>query len=712
MGSALTGGLGYIRRPGANSNAHNFRTDHFSDQSLSDEIVNRQITSIAYPMSKPAKSAVKPREAGSKQTATASQPAEAPASHAVRETVESIVIAFVLAFLFRTFEAEAFVIPTGSMAPTLMGRHKDVECLKCGHRFRVTASEEGDEAESLRARIRGIQQEMKAPNRSSAEIMGMRNEIEQLSREIDGLEIVSGVCPVCRYPMPMSPSVPNAGASGAGQIEKQRTFNGDRILVNKYLFTIDDPQRWEVVVFHFPGDAEVNYIKRLVGLPGETLRIFQGDLLVGAVGATAEEDFTITRKPPEKVLAVRQLVHDTDYDPAELYAAGWPLRWRATSPTGADGWQTDSQIEGATVRQRYSVDRTHGGEAWLRYRHMTPSGREWRELAALQQAATPEKPAKFSEADHNQWRPELIMDFNAYNTRVKRSESQNGLWPDEFKLGMHWVGDLMLEADVEVAEAKGELLLDLVEAGKHFTARIDLATGRATLGIEGLADYAPTADTRLSAAGNYHVAFANVDDQLLLWIDGKLIQFDKDTAYDVVAVFGERHLRPQTSGPNRADLDLAPAGIGARGSKLAVTRLQVWRDIYYIADSWPRRQQDGGPISDYDRPTQGWIKQMRSDPSMWDEFLRRRHVDFPLADDQYFVMGDNSPESSDARLWREMRLRSDGTPAGQPGGAYLERKLLIGKAVCVYWPHAWYTLPFTGKRVPVWPNFKDMRLVR
>ena len=66
-------------------------------------------------------------------------------AHAVRETVESIVIAFVLAFLFRTFEAEAFVIPTGSMAPTLMGRHKDVDCPKCGYRFQVNASEEDGE---------------------------------------------------------------------------------------------------------------------------------------------------------------------------------------------------------------------------------------------------------------------------------------------------------------------------------------------------------------------------------------------------------------------------------------------------------------------------------------------------------------------------------------------------------------------------------------
>ena len=65
----------------------------------------------------------------------------------IRETIESIVVAFVLAFLFRTFEAEAFVIPTGSMAPTLQGRHKDLICPKCGTHYRVSASlsEELDE---------------------------------------------------------------------------------------------------------------------------------------------------------------------------------------------------------------------------------------------------------------------------------------------------------------------------------------------------------------------------------------------------------------------------------------------------------------------------------------------------------------------------------------------------------------------------------------
>src|SRR5436190_22957438 len=69
-----------------------------------------------------------------------SAPAPPVQSHAIRETVESIVVAFVLAFLFRTFEAEAFVIPTGSMAPTLYGQQRDVTCAHCGTRFAAGVS--------------------------------------------------------------------------------------------------------------------------------------------------------------------------------------------------------------------------------------------------------------------------------------------------------------------------------------------------------------------------------------------------------------------------------------------------------------------------------------------------------------------------------------------------------------------------------------------
>src|SRR5687767_6849810 len=43
--------------------------------------------------------------------------------HSPKETVISLIIAFIFAFVFRGFVVEAFVIPTGSMAPTLLGQH-------------------------------------------------------------------------------------------------------------------------------------------------------------------------------------------------------------------------------------------------------------------------------------------------------------------------------------------------------------------------------------------------------------------------------------------------------------------------------------------------------------------------------------------------------------------------------------------------------------
>src|SRR6476620_8794615 len=70
------------------------------------------------------------------------QVASAKPKEGHRETVEAIVVAMILALLVRGFEAEAFVIPTGSMAPTLMGRHKEVTCPECGYVYAVNASEE------------------------------------------------------------------------------------------------------------------------------------------------------------------------------------------------------------------------------------------------------------------------------------------------------------------------------------------------------------------------------------------------------------------------------------------------------------------------------------------------------------------------------------------------------------------------------------------
>jgi hypothetical protein len=61
-----------------------------------------------------------------------------------REVVETIVFVVVLVLLLKTFLAEAFVIPTGSMATTLLGYHKTVTCEQCNTKFLVNLSGQVD----------------------------------------------------------------------------------------------------------------------------------------------------------------------------------------------------------------------------------------------------------------------------------------------------------------------------------------------------------------------------------------------------------------------------------------------------------------------------------------------------------------------------------------------------------------------------------------
>ena len=61
-----------------------------------------------------------------------------------RELIETVVFVVVLVLMLKTFLAEAFVIPTGSMADTLLGYHHKVTCEQCGKMNLVNASNEAD----------------------------------------------------------------------------------------------------------------------------------------------------------------------------------------------------------------------------------------------------------------------------------------------------------------------------------------------------------------------------------------------------------------------------------------------------------------------------------------------------------------------------------------------------------------------------------------
>ena len=55
---------------------------------------------------------------------------------------------------------------------------------------------------------------------------------------------------------------------------------GDRVLVDRVSYRLHDPRRGDVIVFRYPRNEAVTFVKRVVGLPGETLLLRGGRLLV------------------------------------------------------------------------------------------------------------------------------------------------------------------------------------------------------------------------------------------------------------------------------------------------------------------------------------------------------------------------------------------------------------------------------------------------
>ena len=49
--------------------------------------------------------------------------------------------------------------------------------------------------------------------------------------------------------------------------------DGDHLIVDKISYRIGDPKRFDIIVFPFQYDKDTYYIKRIIGLPGETIRI-------------------------------------------------------------------------------------------------------------------------------------------------------------------------------------------------------------------------------------------------------------------------------------------------------------------------------------------------------------------------------------------------------------------------------------------------------
>lgn len=77
-----------------------------------------------------------------------------------------------------------------------------------------------------------------------------------------------------------------------GASMQPRIQDNERILVNKFIYRIQGIERGDVVVFYYPRDPSVSYIKRVIGLPGDRVEVHAGSVYVN--GAAIEEPYLLS----------------------------------------------------------------------------------------------------------------------------------------------------------------------------------------------------------------------------------------------------------------------------------------------------------------------------------------------------------------------------------------------------------------------------------
>lgn len=206
---------------------------------------------------------------------------------AIRGLLELVVCTAISVSLLKGFLVEGFLISTGSMAPHLLGFHKQVVCPGCGFGF-----------------ARGT--------------------------DVDS--------------PPSQPAVAtciNCGLTGI-DISTVPHNEGDQLLVHKLPWIFSDAERWEPMVFRRPDQATTAFVKRVVGLPGESVQVLDGNIYA---------DGRLCRKTLAQQRGLAVAVYDDRFRPAK-----GPRRW-----TSGPGWSDHATMF------RFAAMAT--STSWLIYHH-------------------------------------------------------------------------------------------------------------------------------------------------------------------------------------------------------------------------------------------------------------------------------------------------------------------------------------------------------
>ncbi len=259
----------------------------------------------------------------------------------VYHTLEWLVTAFAGTLVFIVFVMQVYRIPTGSMAETLRGAHYRIRCPQCGYRY----------DHDFIARSYGL-----------PDTVSPTQEMVILPR--------SPICPTCGFRQ----RNPVRAQDGRFYVyddtrlvpaETHTVFKGAQIFFIKSVYHFFEPKRWDVFVFKNPLEPQINYIKRCIGLPGETVQLVDGDVYING---------QIARKPDKVQEELWMLIYDNDYPPVQpersLFYAHDNLRQARQRDYLKTSWQQpfiaidpdwNLQLENGTVfelnSRGYSVQR-------------------------------------------------------------------------------------------------------------------------------------------------------------------------------------------------------------------------------------------------------------------------------------------------------------------------------------------------------------------
>ena len=511
----------------------------------------------------------------------------------IKDTIESLVIAFILAFVFRGFLVEAFVIPTGSMAPTLYGMHGTQICPDCGWEYAYGLPDRHPERQKIkcpnceRASAGHIELPYHAPGRRCGEYdRWFRPDLEQSNPRL--AERVSHL-------------------SFAPQ-------SGDRILVFKWPFDLGGPllgpQPWDVVVFKNPLNGEDNYIKRLIGVPNEVLEIIDGDIYTCGAGELDERTLDMLN---EVVRWKGELVQPSD-DHASPSDEITRLQRKLTSRL-----DDKLRIRRKTPSAQKSLWRVVFHQDYLPPKGVTRSRPRWMAIdvpvgTSQWDTATPRIRFNGSNRDRQtlQFTGKRIEDFYSYNYGSPVSEQGEP------------VSDLRMRFVLQYNSGDGAVGLSLSKRDDVFTAEFSpdgqvrllrTKSGRGHPPEEiGRARLAPWQPSR-----PIQIEFGNVDYQVYVKVNGEdepLLATTDDQYSPVIS-----QLRRRTSRAPRE----ARAQIYADHLDIVLAHLLLERDVHY---------KNSAPT----RLPRGW-------GTMGNPIF--------LREGEYFVLGDNSPASQDSRLWTQ-----------------------------------------------------------